>query len=555
MPLFPPPQLIEHPADLVIDVFGTFLGKRSERMVVRWREAASKPPADSTLSNQSADIPSAPAGPLEPLVILNAEPRPSGSGIVVQLDAEKPLPDPPDCLLKHDQSSGGRGSCQAENAGKSSVCGSAGASPSPSQTATEAVGSGETRAPAATMPDTPAVAEQPLPDGRGSGSNDPQPSAVPPLAVPSLAVEVVSPRTHAADLAAAELIDLWAATDPAVETVRPSAAARLGEQLDRIADRPSSGRGSEWNERAVPMSRLRSVTVSGRGVTISSDLIAALVERGIALSFLTGRGLPVAMLSSPGLGGTVQTRRSQLAAYNSALGVRLAVEFIRGKLRNQKHQLQYSGKYLKATELPRFERLVKKIAAMGNLRKQLVDFQGDDLDRVRDKLMGYEGTGARMYWEGVSIILEGRIEFPGRHTRGATDPVNSSLNYGYGILYGQVSAAVVNAGLEMYAGFLHVDRPGKPSLVLDLVEEFRAPVVDRAILAIVNQGMPLEIDAHGLTAATRKLVADRVLERLATPVPYEGKRWPLTNIIQNQARHLAVAVRGERDYRAFASRW
>jgi CRISPR-associated protein Cas1 len=100
-----------------------------------------------------------------------------------------------------------------------------------------------------------------------------------------------------------------------------------------------------------------------------------------------------------------------------------------------------------------------------------------------------------------------------------------------------------------------VDRPGKPALVLDLVEEFRAPIVDRSILAISNQGIPLETDAHGLTAATRKLVAHRILERLATPVPYEGKRWPLRTIIQNQARHLAVAVRGERRYRAFASRW
>jgi CRISPR-associated protein Cas1 len=151
--------------------------------------------------------------------------------------------------------------------------------------------------------------------------------------------------------------------------------------------------------------------------------------------------------------------------------------------------------------------------------------------------------------------LEGRVEFPGRSTRGALDPVNSAINYGYGILYGQVSGAIVNAGLEMYAGFLHVDRPGKPSLVLDLVEEFRAPIVDRSILAIVNQGIAIETDAHGLTGPTKKLVADRIRDRLSTAVPYEGKRWPLGTIIQNQARHLAVAVRGERTYRAFASRW
>jgi CRISPR/Cas system-associated endonuclease Cas1 len=111
----------------------------------------------------------------------------------------------------------------------------------------------------------------------------------------------------------------------------------------------------EWQERAVPMSRLRSVIVSGRGVTVSSDLIAALVERGIALSFLSGRGQPVAPHSAPGLGGTVQNRRWQLAAYKSSLGVQLAVEFIRGKFRNQKHLLQYSGKYLKSTEPTRYD--------------------------------------------------------------------------------------------------------------------------------------------------------------------------------------------------------
>ncbi len=443
MPLYPPAQLFDHPADLVIDVFGTFLGKRSERMVVRWRE-----PMPARLGTDGT--------------------------------ASRLLP----------------GSRDADDAG------------------------------------------------------DQQPGC-------QEADGLRTPSEHAADRAAAELLQLWAsAAETRVPEPRPEPTARLAEQLDRLVDVPAArGDKLEWQERAVPMSRLRSVTVSGRGVTVSSDLIAALVERGIALSFLSGRGQPVAQLSAPGLGGTVQTRRSQLAAYNSSLGVQLAVEFIRGKLRNQKHQLQYSGKYLKTAEPARYERLVKKIAAIANMRKQLADFTADDMDRVRDKLMGYEGSSARVYWEGVAIILEGRVDFPGRETRGATDPVNSAMNYGYGILYSQVSAAIVNAGLEMYAGFLHVDRPGKPALVLDLVEEFRAPVVDRAVLAIVNQGTPLETDEHGLTPATRKLVASRVLERLSTPVPYEGKRWELGTIIQNQARHLAVAVRGERTYRAFASRW
>jgi len=437
MPLFPPAQLVEHPADLVIDVFGTFLGKRSERMVVRWRNPDA---AQSTLV------------PVE-------------------------------------------------------------------------------RTDASTILTSDVVDNVPAEEHR-----------------PALAI-------HPVDDAIAQLRDLWATEPLGAATVRATPATRLTGQLQEITGSTTSPRDGEWCEQVVPLSRLRSVTVSGRGVTVSSDLIEALVERGIGLSFLSRRGQPVAQLSAPGLGGTVQTRRSQLAAYTTPLGVQLAVEFIRGKLRNQKHQLQYSGKYLRGTDSARFDQLSKKIASMAHLRKQLKDFEAAELDCVRDKLMGYEGTGARLYWEGVKILLDGRVEFPGRETRGAIDPVNSALNYGYGILYGQVSAAVVNAGLELYAGFLHVDRPGKPALVLDLVEEFRAPVVDRAVLAIVNQGSLLETDAHGLTSATRKLVADRVLERLSTPVPYEGKRWPLGTIIQNQARHLAVAVRGERIYRSFASRW
>jgi len=472
MPLYPPAKPFEHPADLVIDLFGTFLGKRSERMIIRWREldapnlvgALGSAPASIAAGNElwSGDLPT----------------QATDSPQVVAIGL----------------------------------------------TAPESV-----RAP---LSDSDAGSESLFDD---VAKNSPT-------------------KKDSAEQLASQLLDVWAQQAP-LEVPLPDATTRLREQLDRIADESKHPTSGNWRERAVPMSRLRSVTVSGRGVTVSSDLIAALVEHGIALSFLSGRGDPVAQLSAPGLGGTVQTRRSQLAAYETALGVQIAVEFIRGKLRNQEHQLQYSGKYLKTADQPRFERLVKKIKALSALRQQLAQFQGDSLDRVRDKLMGYEGIGARLYWEGVAILLEGRIDFPGRTTRGAIDPVNSALNYGYGILYGQVSAAIVNAGLELYAGFLHVDRPGKPALVLDLVEEFRAPIIDRTILAIANQGIPLETDAHGLTAATRKLVAQRVLERLTTPVPYEGKRWPLRTIIQNQARHLAVAVRGERQYRAFASRW
>jgi CRISPR-associated protein Cas1 len=169
--------------------------------------------------------------------------------------------------------------------------------------------------------------------------------------------------------------------------------------------------------------------------------------------------------------------------------------------------------------------------------------------------MGTEGTAGRIYWDAVKEIIGHRVEFLGREHRGATDEVNSLLNYGYGILYSQVWGAVLNAGLEPFAGFLHVDRPGKPSLILDLVEEFRQPVVDRAVIAYVNLGTSIGMKDGLLDAETRKAIGEKIVERLAASEPYQGKQYQIRSIIQMQARRLAGFLRGEGGYKAFSFKW
>ena len=147
------------------------------------------------------------------------------------------------------------------------------------------------------------------------------------------------------------------------------------------------------------------------------------------------------------------------------------------------------------------------------------------------------------------------MEFFGRVHRGATDKVNSMLNYGYGILYSQVWGSVISAGLEPFAGFLHVDRPGKPSLVLDLVEEFRQPVVDRTVISHVNLGESIKMEGGLLDAETRKDIAQKILYRLESRENYRGKKYQIRSIIQIQARNLAAFLKGERKYRPFSFKW
>lgn len=116
------------------------------------------------------------------------------------------------------------------------------------------------------------------------------------------------------------------------------------------------------------------------------------------------------------------------------------------------------------------------------------------------------------------------MEFFGRQTRGAINPVNLLLNYGCGILYTTVWGALVNTGLEPFAGFLHVDRAGKPSLVLDLIEEFRQPVVDRVVIAHINLGQEIKITDGLLDADTRKIIGEEILGRLESHEKYKGKK-------------------------------
>jgi CRISPR-associated protein Cas1 len=326
-----------------------------------------------------------------------------------------------------------------------------------------------------------------------------------------------------------------------------------------------------------PMFRLSEIIVASRGVGLSSDLLEECCERGIRISFLSGGGRPYAMITSPMLNAVVTTRRQQLEAMNDGRGLEFSRAIVRGKIKNQAALLRYTGKYLKQADPPRYEKIteaaealhaqyraVEKVARAsrppGSPENTTNDTGGTPaplkIDDARHELMGIEGVCARIYWDAVKEIIKDKITFMGRETRGAQDEVNSLLNYGYGILYAQVWGAVLNAGLEPFAGFLHVDRPGKPSLVLDLVEEFRQPVVDRVVLAHVNLGVPIKMQNGMLEAETKAALADKVMERLLSPEPYQGKHYQIRSIIQQQARRLASFLRGDApSYRTFSFKW
>lgn len=352
----------------------------------------------------------------------------------------------------------------------------------------------------------------------------------------------------------------------------------LGKHSERVSVRY---RDKERKKEEHALMDLDQIVIASRGVSVSSDLIEACTERGIEISFFSFNGKPYAKLNSPSLTATVISRREQLAAYHDERGLEIAKRFAAGKLKNQVNLVRYFGKYRKKQAPKKYDELMERIGKIEEILSELRTLEtpaDTPVDAMRSTLLNLEGRAGALYWECVQRLLPaGR--FTTRNHRGAVDDVNALLNYGYGMLYSQVWSALSLAGLEPFAGFLHVDRPGKPSLVLDFIEEFRQSVVDRVVFAMINKRFNVaweEPDSDAAKAAhqsstsnkaadtpsqrrlsreTRRAIADRVLGRLQETERFERKEQKLCNIIQLQARHLAMFLRRERDYHPFTATW
>ncbi|MEW6378086.1 MAG: CRISPR-associated endonuclease Cas1 [bacterium] len=305
-----------------------------------------------------------------------------------------------------------------------------------------------------------------------------------------------------------------------------------------------------------PLHHMNEVIISSRGISISSGLIADLCQRGIRLSLLSSTGRPLAMITSPLLTSTTLIRREQILAFQDQRGVEVSKAILSGKFHNQEKLVLLFHKSLKQKDPQRAEKIQEAARSITVLRGKVKKITGESIDEIRAALLEVEEEGNRMYWEAVRKIIDRKFEFLGRVHQQAAEAIRSMLNYGYGLLYSQIWGAVLQAGLEPFAGFLHVDQPGRSSLVLDLAEEFGQPVVDLPIISQVNLGEINRVHNGLLDPETRESIGQKILERLGSTQISEDREYQIRSIIQIQARHLASFLRGEEGkYKPFRFKW
>lgn len=300
----------------------------------------------------------------------------------------------------------------------------------------------------------------------------------------------------------------------------------------------------------LPLHNLENIVCFGYNGA-SPALMGACAERGIGLCFLSLHGRFWGRVSGKVSGNVLLRKKQYLLSEDEAQSVKLGCSFLTGKIYNCRKVI---------------ERALRDHALLVDVETLAGVSQGlrETLKALRDcatlaDLMGFEGSAAKQYFSVFdALILQQKEDFffKERSRRPPLDNLNALLSFFYTILTNEVASALESVGLDPYVGFLHQDRPGRPSLALDMIEELRPVFADRFALSIINRK---QISGKGFTQKesggiimddeTRKKVIGLWQERKKEEIvhPFLKERIEFGLIPYVQALLLARYLRGDLD--------
>ena len=305
----------------------------------------------------------------------------------------------------------------------------------------------------------------------------------------------------------------------------------------------------------IPIITLGSVVCFGR-VSASPPAMALCAEHGVAMTFLTEHGRFLANVCGYTTGNVLLRREQYRRADRPDGGLDVARRIVAAKLANTRTVLLRAVRDHPASDgASLLGSVADRLAA--NVPRAL---QAASLDQVR----GIEGESAALYFGVFAHLVTASgdgFAFHGRSRRPPLDAVNALLSFVYMLLVNDARAACEATGLDAAVGYLHRDRPGRPGLALDMIEEFRAPIADRLVLSLINRQQvtvdgfrTLETGGVVMDDVTRKVVLVAYQERKQEVMMHSflGEKTTTGLLLHLQARLLARYLRGDLDtYPAF----
>lgn len=222
----------------------------------------------------------------------------------------------------------------------------------------------------------------------------------------------------------------------------------------------------------IPKETLESVALFGN-VSITTPCVRELLKGGIQVSYFSKKGAYYGRLESTGHKNIIRLKKQIFKSEDSAYSLELSKRLIRAKIYNQ---------YI----------VLKRYCKNGT---KWIEEYLNDLKHYRDKidfvksdneLIGYEGAAAKSYFKALSVMINSDFKFKGRNRMPPKDPFNSMISLGYTLLMYEIYGEIENKGLTPYCGFLHKDHERHPTLASDLMEEWRAVIVDSVVMSLVQ---------------------------------------------------------------------
>lgn len=224
-------------------------------------------------------------------------------------------------------------------------------------------------------------------------------------------------------------------------------------------------------KRTIPIESLEGVTILGKS-QITTDCMEEFLKRGISVSYFSKGGRYFGRLQSTGHVNAVRQRK-QSRLYDTEFALELGRKILSAKVKNQ------------SVVLRRYERS-RQINAVEEQKMLTICRNKMEQCRSIPELIGYEGQAAKYYFAGLAKCIEPEFHFSGRTRRPPMDEFNSMISLGYSILMNEVYSKIEMKGLNPYFGFIHRDAEKHPTLASDLMEEWRAVIVDATAMSMIN---------------------------------------------------------------------
>lgn len=302
---------------------------------------------------------------------------------------------------------------------------------------------------------------------------------------------------------------------------------------------------------SLPLHTLGGIVCIGH-ISCSPELMGTCGERSIMISFLSESGRFLARVQGPVSGNVLLRKEQYRRADDECASAEIARAIVISKIANSRVVLQRSLRDAPDDqECPPVEAAVDRL---GSIAAGLLE-EAIPVDSVR----GIEGDAARTYFGVFDYLIKAQKEafyFRERSRRPPRDNMNALMSFLYTLLTHDTVSALESVGLDPSVGFLHRDRPGRPSLALDIMEEFRAMIADRLALSLVNRRQVKEpgfvADETGgvrMDKATRKTVIEAYQARKREEIkhPFLGESVAIGLLPHVQAMLLARHLRGDID--------